>query len=474
MAKALNATLDSIDSRLLEAELPGARTALDRTEMRSHLQTALLESRQSGAVTRCDVTAAVLDGDRLAVRYLIEVEDAGMSRSVLVTGRVFPDGRQAAAYLVERLAPLVDGRTSADTSSLTLPVALVEPLGMTVSVFPFDGELPTLSAATDQRVVVPVLQRMLATAHGPDVRVVSCRVEPAHYNRRHRCMLRYHLGLAGAARELTLYGKVADDGSGARIPDVVQALRAPLAAAGVAVPECLGYHEDLHLVVFREIAGAPSVARLLKDRLRGDPSPDGLTLEAAVEACGRIAAHLHTSGLRLGARRSLPVELAALRAGLSPTRRLSPVLADQVDRSLDQAEGVAQRTPPLDLAQCHGDFSYTQLIFDGPAAGLVDFDNVCQAEPALDLGQFLAYLRYSGLKSDRVTGRESTQLTEQLAQRFVAAYVAAGGRPAAPNRVAVYETTNLVRMATHAWENLKGGRLEHIVSLLGRGLPSES
>jgi len=44
--------------------------------------------------------------------------------------------------------------------------------------------------------------------------------------------------------------------------------------------------------------------------------------------------------------------------------------------------------------------------------------------------------------------------------------VAAGGHPQALDRVDLYEATNLVRMAEHAWQNLKSRRLDQIVALL--------
>ena len=53
----------------------------------------------------------------------------------------------------------------------------------------------------------------------------------------------------------------------------------------------------------------------------------------------------------------------------------------------------------------HGDYTYTQLIFDGTSSGLVDFDTICRAEPALDLGQFLAYSRLAVLKARKESRR---------------------------------------------------------------------
>jgi len=473
-AKEANAALDAVDRGALETMLPGIRAAFDRTAMRAYLQDVLIGAQRSARVQRCSLTSAVLLDGECVVRYELGIEHGGgRIRTALVTARIFPDAERAAAYEATRLAPLVSsvlGRE--ETASMTNPVAVIEPLGAVVHTFPIDGELPTLAAATDPTAVARVAEELFAASGLGDLRIESCRAEPVHYSRRHRCMLRYHLDLAGD-RKLVVYGKVAADGSGQHIPAVVAALRPTLAGAGVAVPQCLGFREDLQLVMFTEIPGVPRVAQLLKARLRGEPAAGELTVEDAVEACGRVAATLHRSGLRLGAARPLPVELARLRAGLRPMMRLSPEIGVRLGARLEQAETAAASTPALDLCQCHGDFSYTQLIFDGPHAGLVDFDNFCQAEPALDLGQFLAYLRYAGVKARGDSTARRAGLVKELARRFTAAYVAAGGPAEALDRVAAYEAASLVRMAQHAWQNLKPRRLNDIVTVLDEPLSHE-
>jgi hypothetical protein len=360
-------------------------------------------------------------------------------------------------------------RDRAEVAPLQTPVALIPSLAMVVHAYPVDGELPTLAAATDPQVAASVVEELLAEQGQPPIRVTGCRVEPVHYNRRHRCMLRYDLELANLP-PVTVYGKVANDGSGARSPGVVAALEALLSESGVSVPSCLGFRPDLQLVMFSEIAGVPSVAQLLKARLRGEPAADGLTLETAVESCGRIAACLHTSDLRKGDPRPLSLELARLRAGLVPMRPVTSDLSELLGRAIDTVEARADRVRPRQLRQCHGDFSYTQLVFDGPRPGLVDFDNFCVAEPALDLGQFLAYLSYAGSKAQDGPGPDAARLTERLAELFTAAYMQAGGPADAMDRVGLYEATNLIRMAQHAWHNLKSRRLRSIVSLLEQRL----
>lgn len=469
VAKEANASLDALDGARLKRDLPGLDTAFDRTAMRGHLERVLIDEHSSARVSRCSLTSAILlDAECMVLRYELGIEDSeGQTSSVLVTARLYPDSRRATEYEKTRLAPLA-GQVSkrAELALFTTPVAVLQPLAMAVSAFPIDGELPSLAAATDPVVAGQALEQLLTASGRRDLRVVGCRPEPVHYNRRHRCMLRYHLDLADGQR-LVVYGKVADEGLGAGIPQVVEALRAKLASASIAVPECLGYREDLQLVAFTEIPGAPRVAQLLKARLRGEePSEPLLTVEHAVEVCAESAAALHTSGLGLGPSRPLELELARLRSNLAPIRQLSPELARQLGHRLDQAEAFAAATPAQNPCQCHGDFSYTQLVFDGPHAGLVDFDNFCQAEPALDLGQFLAYLRYAGIKARGASAIDSARLSAQLAERFTASYTAAGGPVGALNRVAVYEVTNLIRMAEHAWQNLKARRLDQILTAL--------
>jgi aminoglycoside phosphotransferase (APT) family kinase protein len=197
-----------------------------------------------------------------------------------------------------------------------------------------------------------------------------------------------------------------------------------------------------------------------------------LTLEEAVDACGQIAAALHGSGLRLGVPRPFEEELATLRAELAPIRRISPELGDRLTRQLEQAEARGAAADGLPLCQSHGDFTYTQLIFDGPRSGLVDFDTFCQAEPAFDLGRFLAYLRFAETKARGVAGVERVELIERLAQRFTTAYTRAGGQEAALARVDAYEALSLIRQAAHSWQNLKGARLEQVLTVLDERVPT--
>jgi aminoglycoside phosphotransferase (APT) family kinase protein len=118
----------------------------------------------------------------------------------------------------------------------------------------------------------------------------------------------------------------------------------------------------------------------------------------------------------------------------------------------------------------HGDFIHGQLLFDGTTSGLVDFDSVCQAEPALDLGQFLTYLQITSLKS-KLTPSATRAIVEQLSDRFMRTYHAAAGDlvgdPAhLQSRVAVYKRISLLRRPVRSWQKFKPGRIDGALAVL--------
>jgi hypothetical protein len=479
----LSAQLDPLRSPALQQQLPGLQAAFDAEAMRAYLQAALFgEAHANYTIERCDPGQSVYPGDCCIIRYQLEVKDAasGQTLEPLVIARVFPDQVACAQYMRDKLAPLVERmRGREEIAPFIAPAAIIEPLNMVVYVFPIDGELPVLVDVTDGQRMREILGEMLHDSLDNHLAIQDCRVELGHYGRQRRCVLRYHLtsttpGSATPQRML-VYGKVAADDRGALAGPVIAALHEQVLDRGsyqFNIPRSFGFRPDLQLALFEAIPGVPQVAQLLKARLKGAEAmqPGALTLEHSLDACAQIAAALHTSGIALGRRRTLEDELTGLRKGFTIVRRISPELGAQFLFWLERAEAYAQESQPLSLGFGHGDFSYTQLIFEGEQSGLVDFDTVCQAEPALDLGQFLAYVRVAVRKGQK-SGRTPAVLTEQLCAQFIQSYIAAAGDRLEDEerlrmRVPVYEIISLLRLALHSWQKLKGSRLEYVIAIL--------
>ena len=466
-------------SPALRAELPGLDGAFDEGGMRGRLQAALLAD---GGIERCQRAQTMYaPGAGCLVRYRIEVRqpDGGGVVPALVIGRLFAEPRSAHTYLESRLAPLaggMDGRP--EVAPFATPVAVLEPLAMAVSLFPIDGELPTLVGATDPTAMLEILGDALPDARGGSFTPTGCHVDRGHYGREHRCVLRYIVHGRGPAGEeaapVTVYGKVAADRRGAVTAAAVPQLRARLLGGGAppfTVPRTFGFIEPLQLTLLEAIPGRPRIAELLKDRASSGRWGDGAALAGSIDTAARVAARLHGSGISLVPSRRIEDELNELGQALAALQRVTPGLAAEFERWLAATSACAAASDSQEACFSHGDFTHSQLVFSGERCGLVDFDTVCRAEPALDLGQFLAYLRMSARKAGISASPDGREATERLCARFLDAYATErgtgpGDRDALRARVRVYEMVSLLRLAFHSWQKFKTARLELALSLI--------
>jgi aminoglycoside phosphotransferase (APT) family kinase protein len=142
-------------------------------------------------------------------------------------------------------------------------------------------------------------------------------------------------------------------------------------------------------------------------------------------------------------------------------------MAETLRDLLTTIAAAAVASEPLPSVFSHGDFTHSQLLTGGGRCGLVDFDSIARAEPALDLGQFLAYLRMALAKAEPAAGRDRA---DRLADRFLTAYVDAADIQVSADvlraRARVYETISLLRSTVHAWQKLKAKRARLLFSLL--------
>jgi len=483
------AVVDALDPRVLREEVPGVAEAFDERLMSRHLQAALVEGGgQRCLIERCVRRQAVyVPGEGCVVRYAIEARDRvrGLVTPALVSARLFPNARSSRRHLETCLRPLaaaVGGRP--EVAPFVTPVAVLEPLAMTVSLFPIDGELPTLVRATDPATMLEMLRQPLAAVNGRSFVARRCRVEVAHYPRQHHCVLRYTLDGTRAGGEeapaVTVFGKIAGDDRGQLAAVAVPELRQQVLRreSPFAVPQSLGFIAPLGLALYEAIPGVTRIAQRLSERLSHGPGADGTpTLEDAVDRAARVAADLHTSGIPHGRSRRVEDELNELAQAPAALERFSPGLAAQYRAWLDAVAACAATADPWPASFSHGDFSPSQLIFSGDQCGLIDFDTVCQAEPALDLGQFLAYLRLGARKAGGSASPDGRETTERVCARFLEAYMQARGyeskaRERLHARVRLYEMVSLLRLVFHSWRKFKAARLELAVESLLERLPA--
>ncbi len=173
----------------------------------------------------------------------------------------------------------------------------------------------------------------------------------------------------------------------------------------------------------------------------------------------------------MGRQTTLEIQVDKLKEEADVLYQVFPKVGAQVKSWLNQTVDFAQTYPAMPLCFSHGDFTYTQLIFDSTAGGLVDFDTMCQAEPAQDLGHYLAYQRLNIIKDQDPNSPYHPEAIERLCGLFLDTYIDVSKNWIADEgllrgRVAIYELISLIRLTLHSWEKMKGSRLKQTISLL--------
>jgi aminoglycoside phosphotransferase (APT) family kinase protein len=192
-----------------------------------------------------------------------------------------------------------------------------------------------------------------------------------------------------------------------------------------------------------------------------------------VRAAARALAELHTSGLDTGGlnRRTGTVEAGRAAKRASLLEQYVPELTPQVRRVTGALCAALEGLPTDTLRPAHGSYKSSQLMVRDGAVFLVDFDQFCLADPALDVGYFLAYLRPAGLWYHRA-GRRAW--FDAAAEAFLTAYLSrlaergetAGTCAGIAGRAHVFEAALLLKIAARRVNRLHSPRSGEVAAVL--------
>jgi hypothetical protein len=392
---------------------------------------------------------------------------------------VFGPGDQGDIYTVT-----VDERVLAGVPDGALPDGVPSPSGPTIQQFPVDPRLPhldTVMAPSRHRPLADALESAAREIHDvpPGLRLLDVRAEPVRYKPGDRCVIRYRLrfgdpetaeGAGTAPRTCTLIAKLYQERREAQAAhDLLARLRDQAWVTWTARP--LGVVPDLPLALTEDLGSS-------RDPV---PAHSGLHLvhpgsKDAFEVVARAAralAELHTSGLDTDglSRRTGADEAgkAAKRARL--LEQYVPELAPVVGPVTDALCATLAGLPADTLRPGHGSYKSSQLMVRDGAVFLVDFDQFCLADPALDVGYFLAYLRPAGLWYRRAgrrawfaaaAGTFLSSYLARLAERGESAATCAGIAGRAP----AFEAALLLKIAARRANRLHSPRPGEVAAVL--------
>jgi ABC-type multidrug transport system fused ATPase/permease subunit len=442
----------------IHKRLPGLVKAMDETFVADQVANHLLATGAS--VDGADVGKVWLREDgTCTLSYRLRVVSAsGGSSEHTVLGRVLDSDDAASEYVQHSVRRMTEMRAGV-SGPWQESSAVATGAGLALHPFPIDPALPTLIPATNPSVVSNLVKfsgiEELPTA------------ETVHHPREGACVLRYRFP------GTDMYGKVYGDDSGDAIARNLKALtRGPdgmLLEGPVRYPRPVVYSASLRLLITEALPGAPLVPSLLKSILSDTPprtvkenKAQTDALRDAVRVSAEALAALHTTTAPASVH-SMSDDLAGLRRELDVVGTVWPEVADDLRGRVDGLFWNAPDVPNLVLS--HGDFTPSQVLIEGGSAAIVDLDTLCWADPALDLGRYLAHL---DVLATKLSGHDARPLVDDLSEAFVESYSAAAPATSAGivDRVGFYRALTLTRTAVHACRQTKDRRLDVALSLL--------
>jgi hypothetical protein len=363
--------------------------------------------------------------------------------------------------------------------------------GVAMQVFPSDGGLPGLSECC-----APAAGAVLFRALENAARIQLCdqawnllcvQPEPVRYKPASRCVIRYRLLLKRSAPgppsglHLILFGKIYNDPEQARtVHDRALKLYAEQATAGQPlIPRPLDIVPDLGIVLNEgiEYSGFGELrtgSQLLQPGYVRAPG-GGIAYNVPTRELRLTAAalaRLHTTAAAFSELpRTAAQEARRVRERAALIGRRYPAQAETVEHTGERLASCLERIEPDAYRPAHGGFKPSQLLFRSERVFVVDLDGLCSADPALDAGYFLAYLRPAGLWYGRPAAR---QWFEESAAIFLDAYrdalaeqgIDEGVIKGILERRRLYEAALLFKIATRRVNRLNSPRPGELAAML--------
>jgi aminoglycoside phosphotransferase (APT) family kinase protein len=341
---------------------------------------------------------------------------------------------------------------------------------LAMQVYPYerDPALPGLTTVLDDQRMAEILNQTLPDCVSGAARILRCQVTPLRYRLGKRCTVRLELRLrathSGVISTRTLYGKLYHSSHKAQaVYEEMQQLSASpvLRRAGVTVADAVAFVPQLPMVIQAPVDGVPL------DLWFGPRQPsDHMTnsrLHHGIRQTAAALAALHQAEICTERPRPVAAELERFQRRSAGIRAVDPRTGGTL---AELAHALPAWLPSLpawgaEETLVHGDCKPSQFFItpgaDGAAtAAILDFDHCGVADPAADVGNFLASLRQVAvrqrLKGRALAGDAAGHWSAPLEQAFLSAYVAARPCPAHfAQRAAWYEAVALLRKGLRAY-----------------------
>ena len=323
----------------------------------------------------------------LTAYYEVSVRDpAGGGESLRQVEVVWkPEGTPSAQDWAELMAMEEEAQQLGEVAPFLHLVADEPDWGFRLRVSPLDPKFPQLARLSDPVHVQTFLSKAYGANGGPPAERYTVNVVRYRPGQRH--MLRYDPG--GIMGEGSLFAKIYNSDKGERISAVVSTVADWLRARGAEIDTArpFAYLPEESTILYPWVSGT-ALSQLLQ-------KPDA-TAMAQLARAGKALRQLHQIPPELVELKphSLAKELKGIASAAEHIHTLLPITGAQIKNILARAEALHERLPQEPPGFAYGDFKSDHIwVTEGPLT-LIDFDTCYLFDPAIDLGKYLADLRW--------------------------------------------------------------------------------
>lgn len=349
---------------------------------------------------------------------------------------------------------------------------------------PPDQELNVLPQLVDSEHSRTLLETSMRASNPSyrDIRIAKStpQLMRSHAGLRHtlRYTLEYDDVLASQNWPRLVVGKTYDDATGEQTYRSMRALWDSSLAAQrvVTIAEPLAYAPELNLLVQGPIYEEQTLEEMIENAVELDTVQAYDEVRSFMQKTARGLAALHATGVREGQHHAWSDELDESRAKLVALRKAVPELAAAAAPLIDWLVEYDAAHPPDADVPTHGTFRPAQVLIHEGSVGFIDFDDFCQAEPAMDLARFTAAVRDSaqsalsdkadkrGEAVDQATRERCIAEIDAICDAFLGEYRAQ--RSFSNERLLLWETSEHLKIVLACWLKGRTVRLTHAITLL--------
>lgn len=323
----------------------------------------------------------------------------------------------------------------------TIGVVEITPNGLSHRLFMDDPGLPSLVTAIDP---LEMLRRFNELLGGPGKRdgVEMKRLVTVRYKPGLHCVFRYELDTP--LGEQVFYGKLYAEDSARLMQMETSLFQASQERLDMPrIPHPMIYWPDIRLLVQPAVINGDELKSYAFDTINEES-----TREEWIHRAGAYIGVLHTSGLTAETSRTFTDEIHDLHEYSVMVNKINPQLGIRFEETIDEVLAFAHGLSEPVMVPSHGALRTDQFIIQNDALVMIDLDGFCQANPARDVGNFLAYLCWKAIRQP-----EHASFVERAGQAFLDGYLETGA-DLDDRWLVLYQAASLLKIAGRRFRSL--------------------